>query len=304
MSAPTGEQFDLIWADANHQARASISELAAGLRALSVDGIELIEGPNADEVTPFGAGIVLVPWPNRVADGRWEYRGTTQQLDLTEPSRSNAIHGLLRNTAYRVRERSPEAVTLGVAIHPQHGYPFQLDTTVRYELVADGMTVTHQIENTGPDAAPVAIGAHPFLRLGDIPTAELTLSLAATSHFVVDDRLNPIREQPVDGTPYDFRAGVRVGGLTLDDGFGGVEPGLSHRLTAPDGRFVELWSDPAFAYVQVFTTDLFPRDGLPTRAIAVEPMTAPVNALNSGAGLRWLAPAERWSVAWGIRYSG
>lgn len=304
MSTPTGEQFELIRANAHHQSRASITELAAGLRVLSVDGIELIEGHGADEIAPYGAGTVLVPWPNRVEDGRWQYRGETQQLDLTEPSRNNAIHGLLRNTAYRVRERRADAITLGAAVYPQNGYPFQLDTTVRYELVDDGITVTHEIENTGSDAAPVAIGAHPFLRIGDIPTTELTLTVAATTHFVVDDRLNPTTEEPVEGTPYDLRAGARVGELTLDDGFGGVESGLSHRLTAPDGRFVEVWSDPEFAYAQIFTTPIFPRAGQTTFAIAVEPMTAPVNAFNSGAGLRWVEPGERWSVAWGIRYSG
>ncbi|MBC7518340.1 MAG: aldose 1-epimerase family protein [Microbacteriaceae bacterium] len=304
MNTPTGEQFDLTRAHANYQAHASISELAAGLRGLSVGGVELIEGYGAHDLVPYAAGIVLVPWPNRIEDGRWQYLGQNQQLDLTEPSRYNAIHGLLRNTVYRVLERSDDAITLGAAIYPQHGYPFELDTSVRYELVDDGLTVTHQIENTGTDAAPVAIGAHPYLRLGDVPTAELTLTLAATTHFTVDDRLNPIREDAVAGTAFDFQAGARVGKLMLDDGFGGVAPGLTHRLTAVDGRFVEVWSDPEFAYVQVFTNPIFPRDGQPTLAIAVEPMTAPANAFNSGAGLRWLESGERWSVAWGIRYSG
>ncbi len=53
---------------------------------------------------PFGCGIVLVPWPNRVEDGRWTLDGQPQQLDLTEPARHNAIHGLLRTTAYDLVE--------------------------------------------------------------------------------------------------------------------------------------------------------------------------------------------------------
>ncbi|MFM9918927.1 aldose epimerase, partial [Lacisediminihabitans sp. H27-G8] len=190
---------------------------------------------------------------------------------------------------------------------PTRGYPFTLDTTVRYELVDDGIRVTHGVVNVGRDRAPYAVGTHPFLRIGEVPTYELTLAVAAGTRFETDDRLNPIRETTVEGTAYDLRAGRLVAGLDLDDAFGGVTSvdGVSrHRLTAPDGRFVELWQESDFAYVQVFTTRIFPRDGGLATAIAVEPMTAPPNAFNSGQGVKWLDPGESWSGSWGIRYSG
>ena len=303
MGTPTGQQFELTKSSGDRQSRAIITERAAGLRALTVDGVELVETFAEDALPPYGSGIVLVPWPNRVEDGVWSYRGEAQQLDLTEPARRNAIHGLLRNSTYAVRERSAESITLGAAVFPQHGYPFQLDTAVRYELVADGIAVTHDIRNTGDAAAPVAVGAHPYLRIGDLPVDDLTLTLAASTHFEVDARLNPRAENPVDGTPFDLRGGVRLGDLTLDDAFGGVLPDGVHRITASDGRRVELWRDPEFAFAQVFTNRLFERSGSPALAVAVEPMTAPANALNSGQGLRWLEPDERWTLSWGIRYS-
>ena len=304
MSTPTGQQFELTRTSGNRQSRAIITEVAAGLRVLAVDGTDLVETYPESSLPPSGAGIVLVPWPNRVEDGIWILDGRKQQLDLTEPDRRNAIHGLLRNTAYRAVDRTSEAVTLAATVFPQHGYPFQLDTTVRYELVDDGLTVTHEIHNVGEAAAPVAIGSHPYLRLGDAPVEELVLTLDAATWFEVDDRLNPIAEHPVDDAEFDLRAGKVAGDLDLDHGFGGVPDGGVHRLTAPDGRFVELWNDPEFSYVQVYTTRVFPREDGPGFAIAVEPMTAPVNAFNSGDGLRWVEPGGRWKVAWGIRYSG
>jgi len=304
MSAPTGEQFELTRTSANRQSRAIITEVAAGLRALSIDGVDLVETYQETSLPPYGSGIVLVPWPNRIRDGAWVLDGTTQQLDLTEPDKFNAIHGLLRNTAYRVDERSADAITLAATVFPQHGYRFQLATTVRYELTDDGLVVTHTLRNIGPTEAPVAVGAHPYLKVGDVPVEDLELRLSASTRIDVDDRQNATGETDISGTPTDPRVGARVGDLTLDDGFGGVAPGDTHRLTTPDGRFVELWGDPAFAYVQVFTNRLFPRDGGVGLALAVEPMTAPANAFNSGSGLRWLAPGESWSVAWGIRYSG
>ena len=41
-------------------------------------------------------GAPLIPWPNRLADGRYSFDGADHQLALTEPERHNAIHGLMR----------------------------------------------------------------------------------------------------------------------------------------------------------------------------------------------------------------
>ena len=307
MRAPTGLQFELTRSTPHGAAVAVITEVAASLRVLTVGGIDLTEPYPEETVPPFGSGIVLAPWPNRVRDGRWVHEGAAQSLDITEPALHNALHGLLRDRPYTVVERTAGAITLGATIYPTRGYPFTIDTTVRYELVDDGIRVTHGAVNRGGARAPYAVGAHPFLRLGDVPTYRLTLRLAAGTRVETDARLNPIRESSVDGTGYDLREGRLVATLQLDDAFGGVTSvdGIGrHRLTAPDGRFVELWQESDFGYVQVFTTRIFPKRGGLDTAIAVEPMTAPPNALNSGQGLRWLEPGEGWAGSWGIRYSG
>jgi aldose 1-epimerase len=312
MRAPTGEQFELARSHGKQQSRTIITEVAAGIRALSVGGVELVETFPASAVPPFGSGTVLVPWPNRIEDGVWLLDGEPQQLALTEPALHNALHGLLVSAPYRVTVQSQDSVTLVAPVYPQHGYPFQLHTTVRYDLLDDGLRVTHGFRNVGEARAPVAVGTHPFFKIGGVPTEDLVLTLDAGTRFETDARLNPVREVPVDGTEYDLRGGRRVGELSLDDAFGAVTvvDGVSrHRLTAPDGRFVELWQDEAFGFVQVFTTRAFPvMDGSGSAAegfaIAIEPMTAPPNAFNTGQGVRWLEPDEAWSVSWGVRYSG
>lgn len=311
MRAPTGEQFELTFAQDGRRSRAIITEVAAGLRVLEVDGVEVVDAYPVDTVPPYGSGIVLAPWPNRVRDGLWSLDGRTQQLDLTEPDKRNAIHGLLRTRPYRVVSREPHSITLEATIHPQHGYPFLVDTSVRYELVPNGIVVTHRFENASERPAPVAVGAHPFFRVGEVPVGELTLTLDAATRFVTDDRLNPVGGVPVEGTEFDLRAGVLVAGLDLDTAFGGVAHGADgiarHRLTAPDGRWTELWQGPDFGFVQAFTPRTFPRptgadpDAL-GQAVAIEPMTAPPDALNSGLGLRWLAPGESWSGSWGVSH--
>ncbi len=286
-------------------ARAEVGTVAAVLRSASVGGVAITETVDGTGAPPFGCGIVLAPWPNRVRDGRWSLDGTAHELDLTERSRGNALHGLLRSTDYAVREHSDDAVTLGALIAPQHGWPFLLDTWVRYEVRADGLTVTHGVANLGDRRAPYAVGAHPFLRVGDAPVDDLVLTIAAASYFDVDDRLNAVAELPVDGTRFDARAGVRVGDFDYDTAFGGVthRDGASAWLTAPDGATVELVQDVDWGFVQVFTTPEFPRRGGTGRAIALEPMTAPPDALNSGQGLIWLEPGATSEGSWGLRYT-
>jgi aldose 1-epimerase len=305
MSAPaaTGTQYELSLG----QAHAEITQVAAGIRHLSVGGVDLVEPFGPHEVSPMCNGITLVPWPNRVAGGRWMLEGEEQQLDITEPERGAALHGLLRDRPYDLVEHTEDSVALAATIFPTRGYPFVVDVTVRYRLVPDGLEVDYELSNPGTSRAPVAIGAHPYLRLGSVPIDDLVLTVPAGTRFETDAVLTPVREAPVAGTEFDLRGGRRVSELTLDDGFGAVEFSgdiAASRLTAPDGRFVELWQPREFGYVQVFTTHIFPRpDGL-HRAIAVEPMTAPPDALNTGQSLHWLEPGERWSIGWGIRYSG
>ena len=207
-------------------------------------------------------------------------------------------------TEYRVVDQQRDSVTLAATIYPQLGYPYLIETAVHYELVSDGLRVTHHFENQGGEAAPVAVGTHPYLKIGDVPTGELTLTLHAASHIEVDERLLPTGEIPVDGTEWDLREGRRVADLELDDAFGEVESRdgeVLHSLTAPDGRRISVWADDEFEYVQVYTSRNFPGEEV---AIAIEPMTAPAEAFNSGRGLRRLDPGEAWELSWGIRFEG
>lgn len=319
MRAPTGTQYELILTTPSGTARAVVTEVAGGLRVYSVNGIDLIETFAEAVQPPMASGIVLVPWPNRIRDGQWTQHGITRQLAITEPAKRNAIHGLLRFAPYRLVTRSSDTLTLAATVFAQSGYPFHLETEVTYTLTPRGLDVTHRLSNVGVASAPVAVGAHPYLKIGDVPTADLVLRVAATTHIDVDDRLNPIGETPLDNTPFDLRGGHVVGELDLDDGYGGVIMGndrCEHSLTAADGRSITLWGDENMRYVQVFTPRIFPvtsgrspdspDSAEPVRglAIAIEPMTAPANAFNSGAGLTWLGPGEQWVVRWGIRHDG
>jgi aldose 1-epimerase len=294
----TGRQYELRRGDA----LAVITELAAGLRLYSRAGVQLTESYGDAEIPPGATGITLAPWANRVEDGVWYLNGKKQQLDVTEVARNNASHGLLRNSSYDLVDESEFSVTLEAAVFPQHGYPFLLRHRVRYELDGGlGLTVRQTLVNDSQDPAPFVLGAHPYLRLGEVPSEELTVSVGARTRLVTDARLIPRSAEPVDGD-FDLRAGRLAGSLDLDCAYTDLDfdddSGLARStLRAPDGRSVTLWQDESCRYLHVFVTDKFPGR---TKAVALEPMTGPANAFNSGDGLRWLPPGESFSMRWGI----
>jgi aldose 1-epimerase len=91
MMAPSGEQITIALGDQ----QAVIVEVGGGLRAYSAGGRELVDGYGAHEMSSSGRGQVLIPWPNRLEGGSYEFDGKHHQLPLNEPERRNAIHGLV-----------------------------------------------------------------------------------------------------------------------------------------------------------------------------------------------------------------
>lgn len=295
-ASPTGTQIDLRLGDVTAQ----IAQVGASLRALQIGGVDLISPYPLDRPTPSCSGVVLVPWPNRVRDGRWDDDGTARALAITEPKLNNASHGLLRFTAYEISQTASEAV-LRATIVPQTGYPYLIETEVVYTAAPDGIEVTHTLTNRSDSAAPVALGTHPFVTIGDVDPHDLVLRVPAQTAFVTDDRMLPTGTRPAEAA---LRDGVRVGDVSLDTGFTDLtrdaDGRVRHSLTAPDGRRVTLWQGEGFDYVQVYTATNYP--GTPL-AVAIEPMTAPADAFNSGLGIRRLAPDETWTLHWGIALS-
>ena len=133
---PSGEQVTISLGDQ----RAVVVTVGGGLREYTAAGFEVLDGYAVDAICDGGRGQLLVPWPNRLRDGRYNWRGRELQLALSEPERSNAIHGLARWMPWSVVGRSPVGCTLQLELPPEPGYPFQLLLDVAYRLDADALT--------------------------------------------------------------------------------------------------------------------------------------------------------------------
>jgi aldose 1-epimerase len=299
---PSGQQFEIARGDQ----RATIVEVGGGVREY-VHGERDVLHPYSLEAVCDGAhGTPLIPWPNRLADGRYTFDGDEHQVALTEPEKDNAIHGFLRWRNWEAVERAEDRVVMATRLHPNDRWPFMLDVSVVYALGDSGLTVETTARNLGTGPCPYACGQHPYLSPGPgAKVDECRLELKAATRIDTDpERQLPTGTEPVAGTEYDFRRARRIGSLELDYAFTDLERDGEGRawvrLRCPDGHTVELWSDSAYPVTEIYTADTL----APERrraGLGAEPMSAPPNALATGELIVRLEPGEEHVALWGVR---
>ncbi len=300
--APSGEQFELL----HGPQRATIVEVGGGIREYAVGQRPALDPYPLEAMCDGAHGMPLIPWPNRLRDGRYSFDGEPYQLPLTEPEAGNAIHGLLRWRNWRALERERDRVVMETRLHPMQGWPFPLDVGIAYSLTDAGLTVETTVTNIGPRICPFGSGQHPYLSAGPgCRLDECRLRLTAGTRILTDpDRQLPTGTEPIHGTDLDFRSPRMLEGVSIDDPFTDLErdhDGLAWvGLSGPDGHTVELWCDQTYRVIQLYTGDTLdtPRRRL---GLAAEPMTCPPNALQSGDGVIRLEPGRTHVSRWGVR---
>lgn len=276
---------------------ATVLTVGAALGSLSHDGADLLLRSPVDEFSDAFLGKTLLPWPNRIAGGRYRWNGGVHQLPVNDVPHGAALHGLVTWTEWDVTDVRPDAVTLTTFVAPRPGYEWPLEATAVYRLDPhQGLTVVIETVNVGRETAPYGVSLHPYVRLGEQGADSLELALPATRVYTTDAHLTPVASVPVAGTALDFRTPRPVGATVLDHAFAGL-PDAGWTITVTDavsGRGVAITGD--VGYAQVYTADAMGRT-----ALAVEPMSCAPNAFNSGDGLVALAPGERHRFACGLR---
>jgi len=290
---PSGDQIELVLGDQE----AVVTEVGAGIRTYSAGGRDVLDGYAVDELASSGRGQLLIPWPNRIRDGAYELEGRRHQLDLNEPARRNAIHGLVRWSSWSVSERGADRAVLDHVLRPRPGYPFTLELQVEYLLSADGLTVVTSATNAGGETCPYGAGAHPYLTVRGETVDEAVLRVPARSVLEADERGIPVGSGPVEATELDFRDPRPVGPTRLDHCFTDLDRDEDGRVRVAIGE-TTLWADESYPYLMIFTGDGLP--DVERRSLAVEPMTCAPNAFVSGDGLILLEPGESHAAAWGI----
>jgi len=283
---------------------AVITARGAALRQLLHRGRDLIVPFPAGGPIPDYRGIIAAPWPNRIADGRYTFDGVAYQVPVNEPERGCALHGQVFPLDWTMVSLDASSVALSCTPGPTAGYPHELRIDVEYRLSGHGLHGKVDASNLGSTTAPYGVCPHPYLVAGPAPLNEWTLEIPAASFLeVTPDRLLPKETRPVGGGEFDFRMPRRIGTTEIDHAFTDIAfdgDGQARVFVRdPGGTGVGMAWDRKCRWLQIHTADKQPP--APNRlGLAVEPMTCPPDAFNSGEDLVELEPGTSHQATWRV----
>ncbi len=247
-------------------------------------------------------GIPLLhPWANRL--GRERFRVAGQEVALDSPStplgrdpNGLPIHGLLAAARGWTVERH-EALPDGALIAAEfdfgaheglmQAFPFPHLVRLEARLTARTLSIATTVRATGEATIPVSFGYHPYFRLPGIDRPEWEIELPVRERLCLDSMMLPTGKR----VPADVAPGP-LGSRTFDDAFTAPGDGVPLVLSG-GGRRIEVAFDGGYPYAQVYA----PADD---EVVALEPMTAPTNALVTGRDLILLAPGEAHRATFSI----
>lgn len=272
---------------------ARIVTVGAGLAGLRYRGHELVVPHGVGECPPGYLGKVLMPWPNRIAGGSYTWEGTTYDLPVDEPTFGTSLHGFVAFQEWEIAEANASSVILTTLIAARYSYPWTLLASAHYSLDAQrGLTVELSATNIGEGTAPYGVGFHPYLAVDDLRADDLELVNPASVIYEADASMIPVAAHDVADFGLDFRSPALIGESQLDHAFAGL-PEDTWTVTLRDpasGVGVSLSSHAR--WLQVYSADYIGRVG-----VAVEPMSCPPNAFNSGTDVVALGPGETHTLS-------
>ncbi len=257
--------------------------------SLRVDGKEFLgQRGGLDKYARTGStfGVPLLhPWANRLD------RELESPYVRRDPN-GLPIHGLLNGwPEWTVLEERDDLLAaefdFGAREDLLEAFPHPHVIRVQVTTAERSLQVTTSVRATDAPV-PIAFGWHPYVTIPGVPRSEWRVTLPVHSRLAVDDRQIPTGEVE----PVEHPEPMRLGDREFDDGYAGIEDGARFTVAGGD-HAVEVEFTRGYPYAQVYAP---PGDDL----ICFEPMTAPTNALESGHGLREVAPGDAFEAVFRI----
>lgn len=278
----------------------SAGMLGASLRYRGVELLRRVDDLAAARAKGSTAGIpLLYPWANRLSSLQYRAAGRQVSLDPSSPllhfdDHKLPMHGVpWGQLQWTVVSSRTDALTARLdwlsrellAIFP---FPHHVEMAVRLRPLDLEIQTTVFADSASP--VPISFGFHPYFGLPKIPRSQWTLHAPAMRKLSLDPRGIPTGAEtpsapvaaPLADTSYD--AAFALSG----------EQALF--FIAANGYSIAVNFESGFRFAQIFAPNDKP-------FIAIEPMTAPTNALNSGESLRLIAPGEHLTASFRIEVS-
>lgn len=222
------------------------------------------------------AGYPLVPYSNRIANGRLAFDNQVFQLAPQWPGIRHPMHGDGWRRPWQVLHKERTRADL-VYVHergvPGVGWPFRYRACQSFVLDEGGLTVGLSIENLEDRDVPAGLGLHPFF----VRDAETELACRLAGVWRTDAEVLSLQRVPVP-SEWDFSTSRRVDGMALDHCFDGWDGEATITWPRRGVRLV-LSATEAFRHLVIYVPD-------GQRHFCVEP----VSHANGAVGQTRLAP--------------
>lgn len=235
---------------------------------------------------------LLFPFPNRLKDGEFKFEGQQYSFEHNDYGRPNALHGFVSDKRFQLKEHTNQFLSFVYSyVGNVPSYPFPFEIEVAYTLYESELNIDIKITNTGGSDMPCGFGWHPYFS-ADLRPDSTRLKLPKLSKIHVDGQLIPNGEEsPMKGYE-EFKS---IAGEEFDNCFRleRIQEKNSVFLNYTKLATVEIWQDHNFPFLQLFKVD--------DTAIAIEPMSCGIDALNTKEGLKVLSPQEEWALNMGLK---
>ncbi|WP_380779026.1 aldose 1-epimerase [Sphingomonas sp. R86520] len=163
-------------------------ELGGTIAALTYQGRDILRPTLAGATNPLEtACFPLVPYANRIADGRFMFAGESYVLPRNMAGQDHPLHGVGWLRVWDVD--SSDAVS-AVLVHT-HGsdanWPWSYRAEQHVSLDETGLRVSLSVQNTTDRAMPAGLGFHPYFPAAD----DTCLRFDAGSVWLADDAMLP-----------------------------------------------------------------------------------------------------------------
>ena len=156
----------------------------------------------------------LVPFANRIRDGRFTFRGRTVQFPASAIGK-HYLHGTSWLRPWAVAKASQDSVLL-TQVHEPDSWPYAFETSQEFLLDAKGLTVVMRTTNRSSKPMPFGFGLHPYFPR----TPKCRLEAEVTGWWEADAEIMPTEHTSVR-PDIDPRQSLIISDVVCDNAFSG-----------------------------------------------------------------------------------
>ena len=231
--------------------------------------LALLHSPDDPQETlaapTMSGSFAMVPWPNRIAGGVFEFEGKSYELPRNH--HGHAIHGFGFDRPWQIESSTSAACRLTLDFGD--AWPFGGRAVQEFQLFDDAIAQSIELHATDRPF-PAGAGWHPWFSRNIRPGADPAVCVPATQTYETDDEIPTGRLVKVAGDS-DLRDCPPLAERRLDTCYRLLDQPMRIRWTDVE---LAMEQSPNVGHAVVYT---------PPEAFCVEPQTCTIDAFNLAA---------------------